>query len=258
MENTTANHLEQFRGALQREFIERSQKNPAYSLRAFARQLGIDQSFLSKVLKGTRQITPKLVATIGPKLGLKPTQVKSIFTQGTAAMPNFLSLADDEFDVLSMWYHFAIIELTKTDDFDQDPQWIASRLGIHVQEVRDALERLERLGFVRSNGKKIEVLTPNTTWTNTTSTSEARKRYQKNLIEKSLQAIDDVPFELRENGSLTVAINKSRLPEFKERLRIMRKELSEFLQPNGEENMDEVYQLTIALFPLSKVKGETP
>lgn len=257
MENTKDN-LEQFRGALQREFIERSQKNPAYSLRAFARQLGIDQSFLSKVLKGNRQITPKLVATVGPKLGLKPTQVKSIFSGGTANMANFLSLADDEFDLLSIWYHFAIIELSKTDDFVNDAAWIASRLGIHVQEVRDAIERLERLGFVRQNdNNNLTVLTPNTTWTNTSSTSEARKKYQRNLIEKSLDAIDNVPFELRENGSLTIAINKNRMPEFKERLREMRKELSAFLQ-DGTENLDEVYQLTIALFPLSKVKGETP
>ncbi|MNL64923.1 hypothetical protein D3C87_1891940 [compost metagenome] len=102
------------------------------------------------------------------------------------------------------------------------------------------------------------MLTPNTTWTNTSATSDARKKYQRTLIEKSLEAIDDVPFDLRENGSLTVAVNKKRLPEFKERLKEIRKELSDFLQADGEQDLDEVYQLTIALFPLSKVKGEAP
>lgn len=254
MEKTTKCNLEQFRGALQREYIERSKKNPAYSLRAFAKYLEIDQSFLSKVLKGQRPVTNKLVATIGPKLGLKPQQVKALFTAGTAAMPSFLSLSDDEFDLLSEWHHFAIIELSKTKGFKLDPRKIAKRLGLHVEEIRDALARLERLGFIQITGKEFKVLTPNTTWTNTSSSSAARKKFQKNLIQKSMEAIDDVPFDLRENGSLTVAINKERLPEFKEKLKEIRKELAEFFQPDGEQNLDEVYQLTMALFPLSNVK----
>ncbi len=246
--------LEQFRGALQREFIERSKKNPAYSLRAFAKSLGIDQSFLSKVLKGQRPITAKLVAQIGPKLGMKPQQVKQLFTAGTAAMPSFLSLSDDEFDHLSEWHHFAILELSKTEGFDPSPKKIAQRLGVHVEEVRAALARLDRLGFIKMNGSKFQVLTPNTTWTNTSSSTEARRQFQKKLLTKGLDAIEDVPFELRENGSLTVAINKKRLPEFKEKLRLMRKELADFFQEDGEPGLDEVYQLTVALFPLTKIK----
>ncbi|MBO9665662.1 MAG: TIGR02147 family protein [Bdellovibrio sp.] len=256
MQKDKDSNLEQFRGALQREFIERAQKNPAYSLRAFAKNLGIDQSFLSKVLKGQRPITANLVATIGPKLGLKPQQVKKLFTAGTAAMPNFLSLTDDEFDHLSEWHHFAILELSKTESFDPSPKKIAQRLGLHIEEVRAALSRLERLGFVRIVDGKFQVLAPNTTWTNTSTSSEARRQFQKKLLTKGLEAIEDTPFDLRENGSLTVAINKKRLPEFKEKLRLMRKELADFFQEDNEPGLDEVYQLTVALFPLTKIKNE--
>lgn len=111
------NNLEQIRGAIQREFIERCRKNPSYSLRAFAKYLNIDQSFLSKLLKGQRSITPDLAAAVGPKLGLKPKQVRELFNSGTASLPGFLSLSDDEFELLSEWHHFAILELSKTDDF---------------------------------------------------------------------------------------------------------------------------------------------
>lgn len=256
MEATTQNSLEQIRVAIQREFIERCRKNPAYSLRAFAKYLDINQSFLSKLLKGQRAITKDLAASVGPKLGLKPDQVKALFKSGTASLPGFLSLTDDEFELLSEWHHFAIIELSKTEGFEADVHKIASRIGIHVEEVRDAVERLQRLNFIQVKDGKFRVLSPNTTWTNTQKTSEARKKIQKALLEKSLDAIDHVPFEQRENGSVTVAINTKRLPEFKEKLKEIRKELADFFQATDEANLDQVYQLTLSFFPLTKIEDK--
>jgi len=61
---------------------------------------------------------------------------------------------------------------------------------------------------------------------------------------------------LREHGSLTVAINKKRMPEFKEKLRIFRMEIGDFLQEDGE--FDEVYQFTCSLFPLTEISKGNP
>jgi hypothetical protein len=257
METSETHRLEQFRVAIQKEFIDRCRKNPAYSLRAFSKYLEIDQSFLSKLLKGQRSITKELSEAIGPKLGLKPAQVKALFASGTASMPGFLSLSDDEFEFLSEWHHFAILELSKTNDFDPDPLKIARRLGIHIEEVRSAIDRLQRLNFIRITENGIKILAPNNTWSNTKKTSDARKRLQRSLLEKSITAIDHVPFEHRENASLTVAINKNRIPEFKEKLKEMRQSLASQFQGNGEKGLDEVYQLTISFFPLTKINNKT-
>ena len=51
--------------------------------------------------------------------------------------------------------------------------------------------------------------------------------------------------------ALTIAIDKERLPEFKEKLKAIRYELADFFQPEGNSNLNEVYQLTMALFPLT-------
>lgn len=253
MKTIIESNLEQIRVAIQREFIDRARKNPAYSLRAFAKYLEIDQSFLSKLLKGQRPITRELAAAIAPKLGLKINQVADIFVNGTTSLTGFLALSEDEFELLAEWHHFAIIELSKTDEFEADPHKIGKRLGIHVEEARDAIERLVRLGFIKVGEGTFKVLSPSTTWSNNQKTSIARKKFQRTLLEKSLEAIDHVPFEFRENGSLTVAINKSRMPEFKEKLKEVRKELSNYFQADDERNLDEVYQLTISFFPVTKI-----
>jgi transcriptional regulator with XRE-family HTH domain len=256
MELAESKNLELFRVAIQKEFIERCRKNPAYSLRAFAKYLEIDQSFLSKLLKGQRAITRDLSELIGPKLGLKPADVKALFESGTASIPGFLSLTDDEFEILSEWHHFAILELSKTDDFDPNPQKIAQRIGVHVEEVKSALERLQRLNFIRITANGIKLLAPNNTWSNTKKTSSARKKFQRSLLEKSICAIDHIPFELRENASLTIAVNKRRMPEFKEKLKEVRQQLANHFQSSNEKSFDEVYQLTISFFPLTKINND--
>lgn len=252
MKEKQQENLEAIRLAIRKEFIDRCRRNRAYSLRAFAKYLEIDQSFLSKLLKGQRPVTENLAKTIGPKLGIKTSQIKTLFNLGAAAMPNFLNLSDDEFEMLSEWHHFAILELVKTKGFVNDAQKISTRLQVHVTWVCEALERLQRLRFIQINGKRIKLLSPNNTWSNTQQTTAARKKMQRTLLEKSIEAIDHVPFEERENGSLTVAINSKRLPEFKLKLQQVRRELADFFQQDAEKGLDEVYQFTMAFYPLTR------
>jgi cyanate lyase len=51
-------------------FQERINKNPKYSLRAFARDIGLSPSLLSMVMSGQRQLTAKQAAKISLKLKL--------------------------------------------------------------------------------------------------------------------------------------------------------------------------------------------
>lgn len=247
LSQASQNHL---RSALQREFIRRCRNNSSYSLRAFSQFLQIDQSFLSKIFKGKRNITEDFALRLVVKLRLKSTNT---FIEENS----HLSLQQDELELLSNWSHFAILELSKTKNFKYDPSIIAARLGLHKTEVIAAVERLEKLKFIQLNAKQMIVLTPNTTWTNTKNTTDARRIFQRELLKKSIDAIEHVPFERRENGSLTVAINKNRLPEFKEKLKSVRRDLAEFFQSDGEKNLDEVYQLTLAFFPLTEMSINT-
>lgn len=250
----TKTDFDSIKEILQREFIRRCKMNPAYSLRAYSNYLEVDQSFLSKILNGKRQITPRLANALAEKLGINPTEVKTSKMK-SQAMGSYLSLTNEEFEFLSDWTHFAILELSKTKNFRYEPKVIAARLGLHEREVTEAVERLVKLKFVRIDAKKFFVLARNNSWSNTKATTTARQIFQRNLIKKSLDAIDQVPFEFRDHGSVTLAIDKNRLPEFKEKLLSIRRELADFIQPDSAKNLNEVYQLTISFFPLTKISG---
>ena len=110
-----------FRRLLESELARRSSRNRRYSLRAFARYLDVDHSTLSQWLRGRRTITPRTVASLAPRLGCAP---------GTPP-------------------DLAILGLVRQEGFHPDSRWIARSLGIGVDDVNVALQRLLRLGLLR-------------------------------------------------------------------------------------------------------------
>lgn len=237
------------RHLIQSEFIKRCKKNNAYSLRAFAQYLEIDQSYLSKILRGHRSISEKVSQQVCLKLGIRPSTFSELSGQHDG---RYFQMIDDEFNMISDWTHFAIIELIKTNPPELNDASISDRLGLHIEEVRGAIVRLQRIGYLRIENQQMILNSPNNTWSNNVMTTEARKILQKKLLEMAIEAVDTIPFALRDHGSLTVAINKNRIPEFKEKLKQIRRELGEYFQSDHE--LDEVYQLTVAFFPLTKIK----
>lgn len=239
----------EFRIFLQNEFVSRCRLNPQFSLRAFAKFLNVDQSLLSKVLRGHRPPSKALIEKICYRIGLSPSEILAFTSGGEDSKSGYDVLSEDSFAILSDWYHFALLELLKTKGCKSDSAWLAERLGISAIEVNTALERLERMGFLEKRRNRWSHLIPNNTWTNTEATSAARRNLQRNLLEMSLKAIDQVEFSKRENGSLTIACDEKLLPEIKERLTAFRRDLDKFIESQG--NFTQVYQLVISFFPLS-------
>jgi transcriptional regulator with XRE-family HTH domain len=246
-----------FVAKLEQCFLKKIQSNPSYSLRAFAKKLGVDQSFLSKVLKGKKFFSEEAILKIAPQLELTPIEYAQLWAAKGQNTHELNLLEEERFQLLTDWKNFAILELIKTRSFIVSEiatdEFIAARLNVHVEEVRCTLKRLQNLGFIEIKDGKISLLLANNTWTNNHFSSQARRQLQNCLIDKSKVALNEIDYLDRDHGSLTVAIDHKRLPEFKEKLAQIRKELDQYFQASG--SYDEVYQLTISFFPLTKLKN---
>ena len=88
-----------FREYLNQELARRAQRNPRYSLRAFARFLGTDFSAFSKMLRGKRPIGPTKIRDFGVRLGLPSEQIEGFIEARRKARINLgltrLSLQED-------------------------------------------------------------------------------------------------------------------------------------------------------------------
>lgn len=239
---------------LQQSFLKRIQTNPNYSLRAFAKKMGVDQSFLSKVFRGQKFFSETSIREITPKLGVSPLEEAQLWELKNKSTSEFQLLEEEKFQLISNWSNFAVLELIKTKSFIPTAEHISDRLNIHIEEARSTLKRLQNLGFINIINNRITLLLPNNSWTNNQFSSEARIQLQNNLIDKSKKALNEIHYLDRDHGSLTVAIDSKRLPEFKEKLFQIRKELDQFFQSSN--SYDEVYQLTLSFFPLTNIEKD--
>jgi plasmid maintenance system antidote protein VapI len=110
-----------FTEILTTEFHRRRGQNPRYSLRGFARSVGVHHATLSRLMTARRPVQANSIRAIGPRLGLTPADVESL-----------IAIEDAEF----------IIHAVKRPAFRPDSRWLASQSGIPIDRVNIALHRL--------------------------------------------------------------------------------------------------------------------
>jgi transcriptional regulator with XRE-family HTH domain len=237
---------------LKKELAVRCEKNPAYSLRSFARHLQISHTTLSQVLSGKRPLTVKSQRQMALALGLSPKEIDQFHNpKGPTFDEKFEKMDLEHFELLAEWHHDAILELTHLKTFKPDCRWIALVLDLNVHQVELAVERLFKLGYLKleKGGKWRDVSVNNTNNHVGDFTNMALRKYQKGLLQKSQNSLENVPREFRDHTSMMLHFSKTDLKRAKEMIREFRTELLNFAEKN--KNPDEVYALSVSFFPLS-------
>lgn len=252
------------RDLLAEEWLRRQSSNPRYSLRAFARTLGLSPSFVSMVLSGKRRINASRVGPVATRLGW-PKRQRRMFELTNAyelaplaERPRILGEIDDlegtsdvsivkadVFRAISIWYHAAICALVGVDDFDSDPVWIAKRLGILPLEADLAVSRLVRVGLLRWKDGKLEKASP--LFSTGDVPSQAIRGFHSHILAKAAVALEQQPMADRDIAGITMAIDREKVAEAREKIIEFSRNLRQQLT-RGSKNA--VYQLSVAFFRL--------
>jgi len=256
-----------YRFLLIKELEQRQQKNPAYSLRAFARTLNMSPAYVSQLFTGKRILSEKKASALSQKLKW-PAKRKKIFLtllqyqkaptkeskdyffeqiQDLSEL-DFLELKQDQFDVVAGWHHFAIVELSDLKDFKQNPTWIAKKLDISVMQAEQALERLIRIGLLKEKEGRLQKATPHYRIQDVPST--AIVSFHQHHLESAQKALVTQAFEERDFSGTTVSVPVEKLPEIKELIREFRSKLNQYC--SSKTNPDAVYHLAVQFYRLDK------
>lgn len=232
------------------DFENRKTKNPSFSVRAYSLKLGVNHSALSEIMSGKRIVGLKLAERLSEALMLPPeTKEQLLQNKQNNTAREVLRLKADQYKVISDWYHFAILSMAETDDFESDPAWIARRLGLTKTVVQEAIQRMERLEMIRLS-KKGEITLVGRQFDSPDGVpSAAIRNTHHQYLELAKNALETEPLEKRYFNGITMAIDPAKLPEAQRRIRKFRDELCQYLESGSKK---EVYQLCLQLFSLSK------
>jgi uncharacterized protein (TIGR02147 family) len=237
---------------LEKEFRERRRKNPKYSLRAFAKSLGISPSHLSHVLSGKRVVKAPVAIRLAKILDL--TSIETIgFLQdaesaSTKAQNEIQILGLDEFGLIASWHYYAILGLAHLKSNVASADWIAEKLNIANDISKRCFDELVRHGYITIDGHQFRqasefLRTP------ADIPSEVTRRYHKQSLQLAAKKIDQVDVSQREYNSMTLPINPRKLSVAKKMIRSFTEEFTEEMS-RGKNT--EVYNLCIQFFPLTE------
>jgi uncharacterized protein (TIGR02147 family) len=257
------------------EFEGRRQRNARYSLRAFARDLGLAAPKLSEILRGKSGLSSESAQRLAPKLGLSAAEAETFVSMVQAKHARasrdreaaksklsemkqshqFNELSLESFRIISDWWHFAILELTEVNAFRSSTAWIAKRLGLSESVAKEAVQRLFDFGLLAK--------TEDGTWYQTNAilatpqgvpSAEIRKHHRQ-ILAKADESLTKSPITERDLSSMTLSMSEEDFLEVQEEIKQFRRRLS--LKIAKAKTKNRVYTLAIQFFPLDQKESQS-
>ena len=259
-----------------KEAFEKKKKSSSkeYSLRAYAKELGVSFAHLSEVLNYRSGLSRKSAGVIADKLGIKSDE-KDFFCDLVSAqhargkrereeaqrrvlsavsqmtIDQGFRLQNDAFKIVSDWYHLGIMQLTKLKDFNSDSHWIARRLGISHHQVVIAIDRLVRLGLMRWDQNNLVLIHDDGYVPNAENIpSSSIRKFHRQVIEKGLLAIERQKVSERFLSTNFIAISNDDIPEAQKEIDKFSEKLSSKFESTSK-GKDKIYSLAIQFFAVT-------
>ena len=251
------------------EYESRKMRNSSYSLRAYARDIGVAAPKLSEILRGKCGLSEMSARKVAGKIGLseKETQtfvdlvnsrharsqvlkdkaLQNLKQNQFHASYNELSL--ETFRIIADWYHFAILELTEVEDFMSNAHWIAGRLSIAYETTKEALERLSDFGLLDMSGTEWKQTHKALSTPSGIPSSEIKKHHRQ-ILAKAEESLTHDSVSMRDFSTMTLAVPVEAYAEIQSEIKKFRREISK--KYSEVKNKERVYSLAIQFFPLDK------
>lgn len=240
-------------------FEQKRQRNPRYSLRAFAKQLDIDPSSLSKILSGKRKFPPHKLRLLAEMFFEndhdKITFFKKVLDEGTrrnaqrSSLKTFELTEKEHSNIIVDWEYFAVLNVIQLEDFTHELSWISKRLGISLERVEGVIEHLIESELVIQTAEGKLLRTKQNLRAAREMNSEALRIAHEQRLNLAINSLRHTPTADREFYSITVVTNPEKIQKAKKMIHKFSERLIDFFE--SDSNNTEVYQLGVHLFPLT-------
>jgi uncharacterized protein (TIGR02147 family) len=255
-------------------YEEQKERHGYFSYRYFGNRVGIDSSYLLKVILKSRHLSEKTVTAVSDFCGLTGNEAEyfhllvhfgkaqsqresKLLFEKLLTIRNVKSrcLLERQYEYFRTWYHPVVRSVLEYFDFKGDFALLGKQLSppLSAKEARDSVRLLEKLQLIRKNSDGRYRLTETAVTTGEDWRSVAIGAYQEETIRLSSEAIERHERSLRDISTVTMNINAADFEEIRDRVTEFRRSIISFVTDSTD--ADRTYQLNIQLFPLTAGKG---
>ncbi|MGE3973717.1 MAG: TIGR02147 family protein [Bdellovibrionales bacterium] len=261
-----------YRNYLKAVLAERITKNRSYSLRAFAKHLGVSPATLSEVLSAKKNLSSELSIHVANKLGLDETNTAYFYLlvqlEGAKSFElkerlieqlNHFSpktdvkdLSLEHFKIISDWYHYCILMMTELRGFDFNVNAISKRLKLSKFEVQAAINRLIQLELLEQDEKNPKIFrrVQGDLIIQSNSKDTAIRKYHRQLLELAMDSIETQTPQEKLIGTEMLTISQDQLQEASQIMESFFKKMVALSKRS--KNKKNVYCASVQVFNLTK------
>lgn len=233
---------------LQYLFDTKKKRNPRYSLRSYAKKIGLSSGSLSDILKKKRRLTPQLGRKLLSKLDLEESSKLKILKMIEAEEnQTILLVAQEANKLIKKWYYFPVLNLLEITPASTSLDEISKRLNISKKQAQESLRFLVKKKFIslNPNGRGYQVHSNAWKTTDNIADEVIRSAHRKglDLAKKAL----DISVDSRDYTSIVFPGNSKQLYKVRTEIRKLLMKISKIMATGS---VDTVYKLNVQLFPL--------
>ena len=249
----------------------RKAEMPLYSYRMLGNKLGLDASQLFRILQKEQHLPPRCVPAAKELLELQGRAAEYFDLLIAAArsrqkakkeelLDKAFALRDvqrrqitaEEIKFLSHWWIAAVRAFLEVSDGIVNPTLIAQSLipPISEAQVLEAINVLKKLNMVKKMASERLQLSEAHLSVSGPAKAQAIRQFQKQVIELSARALDEIDVDQRDISTLTMAMDHECLQDIKELSREFRRQIQKRVEES--ESADRIVQMNIAIFPLAQ------
>ncbi|MBN1127797.1 MAG: TIGR02147 family protein [Chitinispirillaceae bacterium] len=267
----------EYRDFLRDFYEEKKSERSFFSYRLFGSKVGMDASYLAKVLIKIRHIADSSIRSFIDFCGLRGAEAEYFETlvhfvkskshkESKLLFEKMLSfkgvktstLLENQYAFYQKWYHSAIRSVIEFINFKGDYKALAEKLSppISVREAKESVQLLEKLRLIKKDESGRYRMTDTAITSGPQWRSLAIQTFQEETIRLSGESLSRHPKETRDISTVTMNINTHDFDEIRERVKEFRSSIIKYV--SEQPAPDRVVQLNIQLFPLSRIDGGRP
>ncbi len=259
-----------YREFLRDYYKDKKKESYFFSYRFIGSRVGMDSSYIIKVMQGTLHIAINKITKFIHLLELSETEAeyfealvhfcrakterqRKVYFEKLFSMSTIKSqqLEANKYEFFQKWYYSAVWSIINCKPFDGDFRKLAKRClpAITVWDAKRAVRLLKKLGLIIKNSDGLYHTTNLNLTTGTKWRSKAVEVYQREITTLATESIDRCDKKERDLSTITLSVDLKAMPEIQEHIRQFRSSLIKLVNSYG--GTDRVYQLNVQLFPLS-------
>lgn len=265
--------FEDYRSYLEAVYHSVKEITSNYSYAHFSVNLGLSSTNAHAIIAGYRNLSLKTGERIAESLGLSESNKKYLLAlikhehaktsaDGDAAFKEKLDLAkanlpskldESRLRFFESWQNAAILELLRLEDAKDSATWISENLRpkISVPKVKQSLKLLNELGYIAVDKKRGRLYPAEVSVTTGNHVERlAVISFHRQMLDLAKSAMDQIPAEDRDIGAITLAVSQNLREQFTKEFVELRKRFLKLAE--AEANPDEIIQINLQLFPLSR------